>query len=81
MTTDALGRPVISAPLKAAIAEAFATIPDGKRGALLLRADTDGNAVFHVAAKINGHWKVAAGVATESGLRRPIGFVAVVGAW
>jgi hypothetical protein len=44
--------------LHQAIADAFKTVPDGKRGALLVIADTNG-ARAHLAANINNTWKVA----------------------
>jgi hypothetical protein len=60
MEIDALGRPVIDGPIRDAIRNAFDSIPEGKKGALLLVADQDG-VRLHVAARIGDHWKVAAG--------------------
>lgn len=61
------------------IAAHLATIPEGKKGALLVIADEHG-ARAHVAARINDNWKVA----FEAGKpwRGPVtGAVMVEGSW
>ncbi len=79
MGTDSMGRVSIADAMKRDIDAAFGAIPDGKRGAIVVVAD-DSGARAHVAAKVNGNWKVAAGVGrTWNGTIS--GSVAVVGAW
>lgn len=83
--TDDLGRPLVSSSIKAAISEAFAFVPEDKRGAVLLIADKGSDTVrAQFAAKIDkkGNWKVAAGAGWEMGKKDPsTAFVAVVGSW
>lgn len=65
--------------LKDAITAHLATIPEGKRAAMLLIVDESGARV-HLAAKIDDHWKVA----FEAGKpwNEPVkGFVALQGSW
>ena len=57
---DDHGRTPIADAVRQSITEAFAIVPDGKRGALVVIADEHGPRAV-VAAKLNGHWKVAAG--------------------
>ena len=82
--TDELGRPVLQdGDLKEAINAAFSTIPPGKKGTFVLVADKGSDTVrAHVAANIDGHWKVAAGAGWEWGKKDPkTAFVAVSGSW
>lgn len=78
--SDSLGRPNVSEPIKAAITEAFKAVPDGKRGAFLVIGDEKGARV-HLAARIEGSWKVAAGGGWAYGAKRPIGYVAIEASW
>lgn len=80
---DDLGRPLVSDPIRQSISEAFSAVPENKRGAVLLVADKESNTVrAHLAAKIDDHWKVAAGAGWEWGKKAPdTAFVAVVGVW
>ena len=76
---DAFGRTPIADAVKAQIAAAFTTIPDGKTGALLVLVDERG-ARAHLAARLGGQWKVAAGAGrTWDG--DVSGSVAIAGAW
>jgi hypothetical protein len=77
---DALGRPVVSEPIKAHIQAAFQAVPPGKRGALLIIADERGTRA-HLAAKLGDHWKVAGGSGWTWGSTRPSGWVAIEGTW
>lgn len=61
------------------MAESFAAVPDGKRGALVVIADEHGSRAL-LAAKLGDHWKVAAGGGAD--WAGPVtGTVAVVGSW
>ncbi len=80
MPVDALGRPEVGTAIKDAISASFAVIPNGKRGALLVIA-TDDSTRLHLAANINGTWKVAGGIGFRYTERRPSGFVAIEGSW
>jgi len=72
-------RPTISEPIKQAIRDAFAVVPEGKSSALLAIVDPHG-ARLHVAWKINDTWKVGAQVGIPfSG--RPDGYVGIEAAW
>ncbi len=77
---DALGRPEVGQTIKQAITTAFAVVPEGKRGALLVIATEDG-ARAHLAARINGNWKVAAGAGWAWETRAIGGFCAVEATW
>lgn len=78
---DALGRPVIPNGAKDQIAAALKQIPEGKRGALLLFADNNG-ARAHLAAHINGTWKVAGGSGFRwEGKRTVEPWIAIEAAW
>lgn len=80
-STDALGRTPITDGMKRQIATAFATIPDGKRGALVIVGDETG-ARAHVAAKVNGTWKVAGGAgAVWREKSRGSAWIAIEGSW
>lgn len=69
----------ISDAVKASVKDAFKSIPEGKRGALLVIADESG-ARATVAARVGEHWKVAAGAAKP--WDGPVsGTVAVIGSW
>ena len=81
MDIDTLGRTTISDAVKRQVADTFAAVPEGKRGALLVRADLDGNAVAQLAARFGDTWKVAAGGGVNLRERRPTGYVAVEAAW
>jgi hypothetical protein len=63
----------------ASLDEAFKAIPDGKRGALLMTANTHGGSAM-LAARINGTWQIAAG-GTWSQSEKPQGQIAVLGTW
>lgn len=77
---DPLGRTPLADGMKRQIETAFAVVPDGKRGALLVVAD-DSGARAHLAAKLGSHWKVAAGVGVPWTGKKPTGWVGVMGAW
>lgn len=77
---DALGRPEVGQTIKDAISTAFAVVPEGKRGALLVIATEDG-ARAHLAAKIGNHWRVAAGAGWVWETRDVGAFVAISGVW
>lgn len=64
-----------------ALHDIFTSIPDGKRGALLVIADLEGNARGTVVAKFGDHWKVAAGAGVSLGMTRPVGYVGIEGSW
>lgn len=66
--------------IKAAIADAFSALPDGKRVALLAIADVNGTRGV-VAAKIGEHWQVAAGTEFKWHEKKPSGYVAVQAIW
>lgn len=74
-------RPPISAQAKQLLVEAFAQVPPGKRGALVVFADGHG-ARAHLAAPVgdNGAWKIAltGGVTYHGAIT---GQVAIVGTW
>lgn len=72
-------RASIDAQAKKLVAESLSEIPDGKRGALLVIADEHG-ARAHVAARINGDWKVSMAAGREWD-GEVTGQVAVVGSW
>jgi len=78
-TTIAGPRPTVSEPIKQAIRDAFAVVPEGKSSALLAIVDTHG-ARLHVAWKINHTWKVGAQVGVPFN-GKPDGYVAVEAAW
>lgn len=78
--TDDLGRPPIASGLKAQVEAALQEIPDGKRGALVVLANEHG-ASAHLAARLNGNWKVAAGAGVPWKDGKPRGWVAVMGCW
>lgn len=80
METDALGRLYVSDEDVAKIRAALATIPDGKRAALLVVADQNG-VRGHVAALLDSHWKVAAGIGAPWHGSKPEGFVSVQAVW
>lgn len=61
------------------LASAFQSIPDGKRGALLVVADQDGARAL-LAARIGHHWQLAAGA--DKPWTGPVtGQVVIQGAW
>lgn len=80
---DELGRPTITAQMKARINAEFATIEPGKRGAFIMLVDESGVARGHFAARIGktGNWKVAAGGGFALREKKPIGFIGILGAW
>lgn len=78
--SDPLGRTPIAEGMKRQIEEAFAVVPKGKRGALIVLADEHG-ARAHVAAKLNDRWKVAGGAGVPWHGDKPSGWVGVVGCW
>lgn len=76
-------RTPITDAMKAQIADALKTIPEGKRGAVLLVADRHGVRA-HLAARIGdrGDWKVAAGAGFVRSERKQLtGWVGIEGAW
>jgi N-acetylglucosamine kinase-like BadF-type ATPase len=72
---DALGRTPIADGLKQQIAAELASIPEGKRGAIVFLGTGDG-ARMYLAAKYD-RWKVAGGLGWMVGERRPSGHVSV----
>lgn len=76
---DPFGRPAISEPIRAAIRDAFAVVPEGKTSAILGIVDTNGARV-HIAVKVNNTWKVG-GALTVSRDGKPDGYVAVEASW
>jgi hypothetical protein len=77
--SDPFNRPPISGPIKQAINDAFAAVPEGKTSALLGIVDANG-ARMHVAWKVNETWKVGAVVDVPFG-GKPSGYVAVEASW
>jgi hypothetical protein len=77
---DPLGRTPIASMMKARIAEALRTIDEDKRGAVLVLVD-DRGAQAHIAAKLNGSWKVAGGLSVPWETRKPTGWIGIEGAW
>jgi hypothetical protein len=75
---DDLDRPVVSPSIKDAIDHAFDGVQG--RGALVVIADEQGTRA-HLAANLNGHWKVAAGAGFDWATRKPNGYVAVQAVW
>lgn len=72
-----------SKAIHATLDQALATIPPGKRGALLMQLDlANGTPVAHftVAGHIDGNWEVAAGGAWD-GKATPSAQIAVMGSW
>lgn len=78
---DALGRPTISAQMKARINAEFAIVPEGKRSALLVIVDDTGVARAHLAARLGDSWKVAAGGGFAIREKKPVGFIGIMGSW
>lgn len=79
--TDAFGRPHITEPIKAAIRDAFAVVPEGKRSAVIAIYDlTSREGRLHVAWKVNDTWKVGAVVGIPHG-QRPTGWVGIEASW
>ena len=81
--TDDMGRTPISAGMKQMIADAFAAVPEGKRGAVLVIVDRETQtARAHLAAKLGERWKVAAGSSFPwAEPRKTQGWVGVEIAW
>lgn len=77
---DALGRTPIAEGMKALINAAFSVVPDGKRAALLIIGDERGARV-HLAARVNGSWKVAGGAGFDVQTKKPNGWVGVEASW
>ncbi len=76
---DPFGRTPIADSVKLAIDQAFATVPEGKRGALLVIADERGPRAM-LAARLGDHWKVAAGGGVPWG-GKVYGTAAVEASW
>lgn len=76
---DPFGRPPIAEPIRNAIRDAFAEVPDGKSSAVLAIVDPNG-ARLHVAWKVNDTWKVGAVVGVPKG-GKPFGYVTVEAVW
>lgn len=73
----------LSKAVHASLDQALATIPPGKRGALLMQVQmVNGTpmAGFTVAGHINGNWEIAAGGSWD-GKTKPSAQIAVMGAW
>lgn len=63
-------------------ADALAQIvPDGKRGALLVRVDTEGNATATIATRFGDHWRVGAEFKYDPKEKKPSGYVGVEATW
>lgn len=77
--TDTITRPPIDAPIRQAIKDAFAIVPEGKTSAVLAIVDTNG-ARLHAAWKVNDTWKVGAVVGVPFG-GKPEGYVCVEASW
>ena len=75
---DDLGRPSIAPSIKAQIDQAFDGLEG--RGAVLIIADETGTRA-HLAAKLNDHWKVAAGAGWTWADKKPSGFVTIAATW
>lgn len=77
--SDPFDRPPVSEPIRQAIRDAFAVVPEGKTSAVLAIVDTNG-ARLHAAWKVNDTWKVGAvvGVPLKG---KPDGYIAVEAAW
>lgn len=80
MPDDPFGRTPISDAMKSRVSDALRSIPDGKRGALIVIADQYGTRA-QLAACIGHGWKVAAGGGYEFSEKKPYGYIAVAGAW
>jgi hypothetical protein len=79
-TVDLYGRTPIAEGMKRQISEAFAIVPERKRGALIVIADEHG-ARAHLAAKLNDRWKVAAGLGVPWTGEKPVAWIGVIGSW
>lgn len=77
---DPFDRPPIAPSIKAAIDQAFQGLDASDRGALLIIADEQGTRA-HLAAKLNDHWRVAAGAGWQWAEKKPSGFVAIEASW
>lgn len=77
--SDIFSPEALAKSVHATLDDAFQAIPDGKRAALLMTADTHSASAL-VAARINDHWQLAAGGTWEKDAK-PIGKVALVGYW
>ena len=78
---DALNRTPISNWMKAKIDGELAGIADDKRCARLIISHEGNVTMWHVAARLDDGWKVAAGGGWEWTEKRPSGFVAIERAW
>jgi hypothetical protein len=78
-TTD-FGRTPINDAIRDQIRVAFDSLPDKKRGAVLVIADDHG-VRGHLAGRFGENWKVAAGAGFNYGEKRPAGYVSVEFAW
>lgn len=64
------------------IADALRAIPTDKRAALIVRADSNGEAYATLAARYGDHWKIAAGASYNYlNEKRPKGYVAIEASW
>jgi hypothetical protein len=77
---DPISRTPIADSVRKAIADALSAVPDGKRGALLVIADASGPRAM-LAARLNDHWKVAAGGGVPWQGSWVTGTVAVEASW
>jgi hypothetical protein len=76
-----LERPPVTEPIKQAIRDAFAIVPEGKTTAIVAIYDIEGReGRIHIASKIGEHWRVGGwiGLAKE---KRATGVVAIEAAW
>ena len=79
VNVDPFGRPAVSEPIRAAIRDAFAVVPEGKTSAILAIVDNNG-ARMHVAVKVNDNWKVGGALYVDK-KGKPEGYVAVEASW
>lgn len=80
-STSPVSRPPVSEPIKNAIRDAFAIVPEGKKNAFLGIYDIDTKKVrLHYAWKIDDMWKVGAQIGWSIH-SKPTGFVGVEAAW
>lgn len=81
MTTpqDPYDRPPITDPVRAAIRDAFAMVPEGKSSAVLAIVDAHGPRL-HAAWKVNDTWRVGA-VINVAFSGKASGYICVEASW
>lgn len=78
---DLSTRPPVTEPIKQAITDAFAIVPEGKSGALIAIYDVGQQAGrLHFASKRGEHWKVGAWVGMTKD-KKVEGSVAIQATW